>query len=61
MRGTERIEFRLCAKAVEEGFRREVEKRRQVGLSEFDRRVASLIVFVDEDGTERRLLEEVEG
>ena len=57
---TERIEFSGGAKVVEEGFRKAVEEKRSVGLSEFERRIASLIVFVDEDGTERRLLEEME-
>lgn len=57
LRGTERIEFRLCSKVVEEAFRKEIEKRRKVGLSAFKKRIASRIVSVEEDGTERRLVE----
>ena len=54
---TERIEFIGGAKLVEEEFRKEVAKREEVGLSQFEKRIASMIVFVDEDGKERRLLE----
>jgi len=55
---TERIYFSGGAKIVEKEFRKAVEEKKKVGLSEFERRIASLIVFVDEDGTERRLLED---
>lgn len=57
---TERIEFIAGPKLVEEKFTKEVAKREKVGLSEFEKRIATLIVFVDEDGTERRLLENSE-
>jgi len=53
---TERAEFSGGPRVVEEQFRKAVEEKKRVGLSEFERRIASLIVFVDEDGTERRLL-----
>ena len=58
MTATERIEFSGRPTGVEEQFRKVVEEKEKVGLNEFERRIASLIVFVDEDGTERRLLEE---
>jgi len=54
---TERIEFSGGSELVEKRFRAEVAKREKVGLNEFERRIALLIVFVGEDGTERRLLE----
>ena len=55
---TERIEFRGRTRGVEEQFRKEVEEKEKVGLNAFEKRIASLIVFVDEDGTERWLWEE---
>ena len=55
---TERIEFSGGPTGVEEQFRKAVEEKKRVGLNEFEKRIASLIVFVDEDGTERRVLEE---
>lgn len=53
----ERIEFRTDVK-MEDEFRAEVAERKKVGLRAFERRSASMIVFVDEDGRERRLLDE---
>jgi len=55
---TERIEFSGGAKGVEKEFRKAVEEKKKVGLSEFEKRIASMIVFVDEDGMERRLLDQ---
>jgi len=55
---TERVEFIGGPRVVEEQFRKAVEEKEKVGLSEFEKRIASLIVFVYGDGTERRLLEE---
>jgi len=54
---TERIELRGGA-SLEERFRERVDEKQKVGLSAFEERIASMIVFVDEDETERRLLEE---
>ncbi|KAL7410716.1 hypothetical protein BDY24DRAFT_399120, partial [Mrakia frigida] len=59
LRSTERVEIRGGA-PVEKEFRRVIGERREAGLSEFEKRIASLIVFVEEDGSERRLLEKVE-
>lgn len=58
MEEVKRVEFRTDGK-VENSLREEVERRRKTGagLSEHGRRIASLIVFVDEDGEERKLLE----
>jgi len=53
---TERIELRGSL-SLEGRFRERVEKREKDGLSEFERRIASMIVFVDEGGTERMLME----
>lgn len=59
LEGVRRVEFRTD-ETVEEEFREEVERRDQrVGtLNEHERRITSLIVFVDEGGSERRLIEE---
>lgn len=61
LRDTRRIEFRLSgeyAGLFEEVFRRRLEEK--TGLTMFEKRIASLIVFVEEDGKERRLVEEVQ-
>lgn len=58
LEGVRKVEFRTD-ETVEEEFREEVERRERVGtLNEHERRITSLIVFVDEDGSERRLIEE---
>lgn len=62
-RSTERIEFRVCgqfAGEFEKEVREDVERRVGRGLTAFEKRVASLMVFVGENGEERRLIEEQE-
>jgi len=57
---TGRIELSGGPSGMEEQFRNAVEEKKRVGLSAFEERIASMIVFVDEDDTERRRLEEQE-
>lgn len=62
LKDTERIEFRVGGKlagVLEEGFRKEVRTRMAAReLDAFERRIASLIVFVEKDGEKRRLMDE---
>ena len=64
LKDTERVEIKLqgeLAGRFESALRKEVEAIRvESGLNEFERKITSLIVFVGDDGKERRFLETVE-
>ena len=54
-----RIEFRVGSK-LEEHLRGETKKYEQAGLSAIQKRILPLIVFLDDDGAERKLINETE-
>lgn len=58
-----RIEIELSGGSggrLEVVWRQEIERKMKVGLNSFKKKIASLIVFVGEDGKERKLMEMVE-
>lgn len=55
----ERIEFKIrggFAREVEQNFRNDATRRKGRGLSELEKRLLPLMVFVGDDGVERKLL-----